>query len=123
MVGISHRSVGSRPLPGNNLAKKYVIALTHFLDARGAIAPERGPARKFADFLTAVVAHATDFDRPDETPGPFCFKCRKRDRHVVDTGFADVDRVAWRCVKCGTEGLISNWQGSFRDMSSGLPSA
>ena len=90
----------------------YVIDLTHFLDARGAIAPERGPARKFADF-----------HRPDETPGPFCFKCRKRDRHVVDTGFADVDRVAWRCVKCGTEGLISNWQGSFRDMSSGLPSA
>jgi hypothetical protein len=100
----------------------YVIDLTHFLDARGAIAPERGPARKFADFLTAVVAHATDFDRPDETPGPLCFKCRKRDRHVVDTGFADGDRVAWRCVKCGTEGLISNWQGSFWDLSSGLPS-
>ena len=100
----------------------YVIDLTHYLDARGAIAPERGPARKFADFLTAVVAHATDFDRPDETPGPLCFKCRKRDRHAVDTGFAEDNRIVWRCVACGTEGLISNWQGSFWDLSSDLPS-
>jgi hypothetical protein len=48
----------------------YVIDLTHYLDPKGAIAPERGPARKFADFVTAVVAHATDFDRPDDTAGP-----------------------------------------------------
>ncbi len=32
----------------------YVIDLTHYLDAKGAIAPERGPARKMADFLTAA---------------------------------------------------------------------
>ena len=37
----------------------YVIDLTHYLDSKGAIAPERGPARKMADFLTAVVAHAS----------------------------------------------------------------
>ena len=41
----------------------YVIDRTHYLDAKGAIAPERGPARRFADFITAVIAHATDFDR------------------------------------------------------------
>ena len=61
----------------------YVIDLTHYLDAKGVIAPERGPARKFAEFLTAVVAHTTDFDRPDETPGPLCFKCRKRDQPAL----------------------------------------
>ena len=32
----------------------YVINLTHFLDAKGAIAPERGSARKMADFLSAT---------------------------------------------------------------------
>ena len=65
----------------------YVINLTHYLDAKGAIAPERGPARKMADFLSAVVAHASDFDRSDNEPGPVCFKCRKRDHRVVDTAF------------------------------------
>ena len=100
----------------------HVIDLVHYLDPRGAIAPERGPARKFADFLTAVVAHATDFDRPDETAGPLCFKCRKRDRRAVDTGITEDDRVIWHCVACGTEGQISNWQGSFWDLASGQPS-
>jgi len=63
----------------------YVTDLTHYLDSKGAIAPERGPARKMADFLTAVVAHASDFDRPYDAPGPFCFKCRQRDRRAVNT--------------------------------------
>ena len=51
----------------------YVIDLTHDLDAKAAIAPERGPARKMAVFITSVIAHASDFDRPEGTPGPvFC---------------------------------------------------
>ena len=49
---------------GNRL---YFIGLNHYLDPRGTIAPERGPASTFADFPTTVVAHASDFDRPDET--------------------------------------------------------
>jgi hypothetical protein len=101
----------------------YVIDLTHYLDPKGAIAPERGPARKFADFVTAVVAHATDVDRPDDTPGPPCFKCRKRDRRFVETGLADDNLVVWRCLACGTDGQVSNWQGSFWDLSTGSPSA
>ena len=71
----------------------YVIDPTHFLDSKGAIAPERGSARKMADFLTAVVAHASDCDRPDDAPGPVCFKCRKRDQRVVETG-ADTSTYA-----------------------------
>ncbi len=100
----------------------YVIDLTHYLDDKGRIAPERGPARKMADFMTAVVAHASDFDRSDGVPGPLCFKCRKRDHCVVDTGIIEDDVVVWRCPACGTEGQISNWQGTFWDMSQGLPS-
>ncbi|MEZ5660905.1 MAG: hypothetical protein R3E83_21050 [Burkholderiaceae bacterium] len=72
--------------------------------------------------MTAVVAHASDFDRPDNTPGPVCFKCRKRDQHVVDTGLTEDDVVVWVCPACGTEGQISNWQGSFWDLCQGLSS-
>jgi hypothetical protein len=100
----------------------YVIDLTHYLDPKGAIAPERGPARTLADFVTAAVAHASDFDRSDDTPGPLCFKCRKRDRRAVDTGLTEDDLVVWRCLTCSTEGQISNWQRSFWDLSSGKPS-
>lgn len=96
----------------------YVIDLAHYLDSKGAVAPERGPARKMADFLTAVVAHASDFDRDEDSPGPVCFKCAKRDQHIVQTGTAEGD-VVWRCLACGTEGSISNWRGTFWDLSQG----
>jgi hypothetical protein len=33
----------------------YVISLDHYLDAKGAIAIEKGPGRKIADFATAAV--------------------------------------------------------------------
>ncbi len=91
--------------------------MNHFLDAKGAIAPERGPARKMADFLTTVVAHASDFDRPQDTPGTICFKCRKRDQRRVDTGLIEDDIVVWDCPACGTHGRISNRQGDFWDLS------
>lgn len=102
----------------------YVIDLTHYLDARGAIAPARGPARKMADFVTAVVAHATDFDRPDHSPGPACVKCRKRNHHGVATGITKNDgAIVWRCLACGTQGKISNWNGTFWDLSHGNPAS
>ena len=100
----------------------YVIDLTHYLDSKGAIAPERGPARKMADFPTAVVARASDLDRPEDAPGRLCFKCRMRDQRVVETGMTEDDVVVWRCGACGTEGRISNWQGTLWDLSHGAPS-
>jgi hypothetical protein len=106
------RATGLWPVSTETLAPMYVIDLTHYLDSKGAIAPERGSARKMADFLTAVVAHASDFDRPDDAPGPVCFKCRKRDQRIVETGMTEDDVVIGRCPTCGTKGRISNWQGT-----------
>ncbi len=100
----------------------YVTDLTHYLDSKGAIAPERGPARKMAEFLTAVVAHASDFDRPYDAPGPLCFKCRQRGRRAVETAITEEDVVVWRCPACGAEGQISHWQDTFWDLSQGTPS-
>ena len=101
----------------------YLIDLTHYLDTKGSFAPECGPARKMANFLTAVVAHASDFDRPDDTPGPACFKCRKRDDRRVETGMTGDEAIVWRCPACGIEGRLSNWQDTFWDLSRGTPSS
>lgn len=100
----------------------YVVDARHFLNDKGDIGPARGPARKMAEFVTSAVAHASDFDRPDNTPGPACFKCRKRDNSRVDTSITDDHVVVWHCPVCGTEGRISRWQGTFWDLSRGMPS-
>ena len=100
----------------------YVIDVTHYLNDKGDIAPERGAARRMAEFVTSVIAHASDFDRPDDAAGPLCFRCRKRDNRRVDTGVAEDDAVVWYCPACGTQGHISNWQGTFWDLSRGVSS-
>ncbi|MCM8596130.1 hypothetical protein [Accumulibacter sp.] len=74
-----------------------------------------------AGFLTAVLTHASDCDRPGDTPGPACFRCRRRDDRRVDTGLTEED-VVWRCLACGTERQISNWQGTRWNLSQGRPS-
>jgi ribosomal protein L37AE/L43A len=97
----------------------YVIDARHYLDDKGGIAPGRGPARKMADFVTAVIARASNFDRADDTAGPVCFRCRKRDHRRVDTGITEDDVVVWHCPACGTQGRISDWQRTFWDLSQG----
>jgi hypothetical protein len=100
----------------------YVIDASHYLDSKGTIAAERGATRKMADFVMSVIAHASDFDRPGDTPGPACFKCPKRDVRPVETDISDDDVVVWHCPACGMQGRISNWQGTFWDLSQGMPS-
>ena len=95
----------------------YVIDARHFLNGKGDIGPERGPGRKMADFVTAVIAHASDVDRPD-TPGPVCFQCRKS---PVETAMADLGVILWHCPRCTTNGSVSHWQGTFWDLSQGSP--
>ncbi|MEJ8859549.1 hypothetical protein WKW79_33650 [Variovorax robiniae] len=104
------------------MSAMYVIDARHYLDDKGDIGPEKGPSRTLAVFITSVIAHASDFDRPEDTPGPVCFKCRKRDNRCVDTGIARDELVNWRCPACGFEGCISNWQGTFWDLRHGTPS-
>ena len=70
-----------------------------------------------------AVALTVLFERPDEVQGPLCFKCRKRDARPVETMLTVDDFVVWRCLACGTEGQISNWQDSFWDLSAGRPDA
>ena len=95
----------------------YVISLDHYLDAKGAIAIDKGPGRKIADFATAAVAYASNKKRPDDAPRPTCFKCRNPKDSAVDISLTDTGLVVWRCHACGNEGQISNWRGTFWDLS------
>ncbi len=97
----------------------FVIDLQHFLTEKGDIAAQKGPARRMADFVTAAVAHASDFDRPAEAPGPVCFKCPQRAKRRADTSLSDDAVIRWRCPACGTHGQISGWQETFWDLSQG----
>jgi len=98
----------------------YAIDARHYLNDKGVVAAQKGPARRMADFVTAVTAYASDFERPEETPGPPCFKCRKRDDRRVETGMAEDQIIVWHCQRCGTYGRISGWHGTFWDLSQGM---
>ena len=95
----------------------YVIDIRHFLNHKGEIGPQGGKARKLAEFIAEVIAHESDFDRP-ERPGPTCFKCRKGQ---VESLINDIDTILWRCPRCTAEGSITGWQDTFWDVSNGIP--
>lgn len=99
----------------------YVISLDHYLDDKGAIAIDRGPARKIADFATAAVSYATNPRRPSDAKRPTCFECRKPANSEVDIRLTPDSLVVWRCNTCGCQGQISNWRRTFWDLSSGIP--
>jgi hypothetical protein len=94
-----------------------ITSLDHYLDAKGTIALESGPGRKMAEFMTAAVAYASNRHRPANALTPSCFKCRNPKSSVIDVGMTDAGLVIWRCHTCGSEGQISNWRGSFWDLS------
>lgn len=58
-----------------NRLSMYIIDAAHYLYDKGAIAPQKGHARRFAEFVGAVVAAATHPGRVMVASG--CFKCRK----------------------------------------------
>ena len=93
----------------------YVTDLTHFLDAKGAIALKSGPARRFAEFLGRVVAAAST-PSAVEADGIAVCRCNKC-KGVVVAGIAPDGATEWFCENCGQEGRISNWRRSFWDLS------
>jgi hypothetical protein len=95
-------------------ALTYVIDLRHYLNAKGAIAPAKGPARQMAEFVTGVVSAASDL--LEEIPSPQCFRCGKA---TVQSGIAQDGAAFWFCPNCNIEGRISFWEGSFWDHTEG----
>ena len=99
----------------------YVISLDHYLDGKGAIAIKRGPGRKMADFVTSAVAYASNRHRAVDAPQPTCFECRNPKEIAVEVSMTKTGLVTWRCHVCGSEGQVSNWQGTFWDLSASTP--
>lgn len=91
----------------------YITDARHFLDEKGAIAPQRGPAKAMAEFHAGAIAYATDFDDTGLV-APTCFKCKKV---PVEPIIAQDDAIYWSCPRCKAEGRISNWQGTLWDLS------
>ena len=85
----------------------------HFLDDKGDLAPLRGPAKAMAESHGGVIARATVVDDVGVML-PRCFKCKKG---IVWAVLAQDDAIVWLCPRCHIEGRISNWQGTFWDLS------
>jgi hypothetical protein len=93
----------------------YITDARHFLDEKGAIGPQQGPAKAMAEFLASAVAYATDFGDTG-LAAPTCFKCRKA---PVEPIIGQDDAIYWSCSRCKAEGRISNWARHLWDLSEG----
>ena len=95
--------------------RSYVIDMDHTIQALDpdAVVPE--PARRFAEYVGSVVlaASAAPRGRATTTKLP-CRHCSE---------FIEVRVVGaqaeWGCPGCGEEGVVSKWQGTLWDASSG----
>ena len=89
----------------------YITDATHFLDAKGAIGPKRGPGRKMAEFLGSVIVAAT-LPKPG-TVQPLCIKCSGPIKASVNAA----NDIHWSCPVCFEAGRISNWRHTLWDMT------
>jgi len=98
----------------------YIANLTHFLTEKGVIAPTSGPAKRFANILTMLVAAATASPSAKlSTSNVDCFRrpgnmcCRG----TIETVIAQDGAVLWMCPACESRGIIRNWRGTLWDCS------
>jgi hypothetical protein len=94
------------------------INLGDALDRRGCIVALTASEQRLADFLTSVVAAATNnLDGSRST-----LRCRRRPGHkpctgMVEAGFSSYDEIYWICPHCSDSGMIADWKGTFWDLT------
>ena len=92
--------------------------LADALDRRGCVVARTSRDRRLAEFLTEVVAAATQ-----DIEGPFgVLRCRRRPGRkpctgFVVTSFSAADDIYWFCPRCFDYGVVANWQGTFWDLT------
>ena len=98
----------------------WYVNLKIFLDEDGTIAPTKGPARKLAEHIVAIVAMAS---RPELIPLPeYQVCCRRRPGRKPCIGIIEADfdpdtyDIMWWCPVCDDNGYISDWKGSLWDL-------
>lgn len=82
----------------------------HFLDTKGAIRKEV-PDFKFTEFIASLIWATTI--KGTTAQNPLCFNCSSYVTSVV----AHSGQIVWQCNCCTEEGIISNWQDTFWDMT------
>ncbi len=83
----------------------------HFVDEKGAIGPKDGIGCQMAEFFGHVIANVT-ISVPHEHSAQ-CFKCSNE----VHASVAVTGYIEWVCSDCDATGYISNWQGTFWDLT------
>jgi hypothetical protein len=103
------------------LSDTWITDLRHFLDENGQIAPQKGPARRLAEYITAIIVMASG---PELViPPEHAIQCRRRPGRKPCPGVIQVDidpeteDVVWWCPVCGDNGYIRNWKGTIWDLS------
>lgn len=99
--------------------KTFVVDLTHWLTADGAIASMPRRAQRLAEYIGMIVADATGFlseQRCGEGVKCRCRPSRKPCPGTIETDFElETDRIVWWCPECGESGFIDNWKGTLWD--------
>lgn len=104
---------------GRTLSNFWITDLRHFLDEKGGIAPPKGPARRMAEYFSAIVAMITEMD--ENLFEQSQVRCRRRPGRKPCPGIIEgyvhpePDDILWWCPECGDKGSISNWQGTLWD--------
>lgn len=97
----------------------FVSDLRHFLDLPDDVA---GPARRMAERLSLIVRAATASNSGAEWAS--ALRCDRRPGHRPCPGCLALLRfdvppsIAWRCMSCGDDGVISGWERSPFDLRS-----
>jgi hypothetical protein len=95
----------------------FVSDLRHFLDLDE---DTPGPARRMAERLSMIVRAATAGDLGEAWVS--ALRCERRPGRQRCPGQIAVRRtdappsIAWQCMSCGDDGVISGWEGSPHDL-------
>ena len=97
----------------------WVTDLSHFVDETGNLPTNiPGPARRLAEYLASIVVAATS--AADNQGQAQRVKCRRRPGREACPGVIEYrlwadERITWKCLSCGDNGVISNWQSTAWD--------
>ncbi len=89
--------------------------INHFLNDDGELADLNPESRKFVALLTSIIEQASS--RCSEHPTFINTPCQSiTDNKVclgdIATDITNEDQIIWECVKCGENGLITEWQNT-----------
>lgn len=122
------RDVGARGAVAV-MSDTWITDIRHYLDDNGFMsATMPGPARKMAEYMAAIIEAATA--RPaGEAWAAAAAPCRRRPGNKACPGRIIVRRtqvpaeIAWRCPKCGDNGVVSGFDGTAWDLSTSAPTS